>query len=146
MCSNLSRLLRGTLDSGELSAKPAAAEVFKMSRRMRRPENSRFAWAGARKTFLVLSCRVIVGHLLYRNEKLPAGELWLSIAEPSQNAKLFGFAVPSCWALRSLPLPYCTEWSLKLNESRYVNAVATAPVLYRVAAMLGGRDHSRTLY
>ncbi|HEX4898883.1 MAG TPA: hypothetical protein VFV61_00025 [Pyrinomonadaceae bacterium] len=35
--------LRGTLDSLELSAKPAAAEVFKMSRRVRRPENSRFA-------------------------------------------------------------------------------------------------------
>ena len=29
-------------------------------------------------------------------------------------------------------MPYCTEWSFQLNEFRDVNAVATAPVLYRV--------------
>ncbi len=54
--------------------------------------------------------------------------------------------------MRSLPLPYRTEWPRYLNQyaidkwSRCMDAVATAPVPYRVVAMLGcGRYRSRTV-
>jgi hypothetical protein len=73
--------LRGALNSAELFASSAAAVSFQMSRRIDDQKIRVSPEQAHEKSLLVLSCKVIVGHLLYRNEKLPAGELWLSIAE-----------------------------------------------------------------